>query len=159
MAYIGKNQGSQCVFVVRGDFGNGLTHGVIAGRVIADEICGVANPWTKLYSPKRIAPVMKAAGSIVAHDIEINTQYKRFLVTDIKISKNWRLARMACSTQRRARPWPCIGTKKARSHRRVYYVRILEASFAGTPSRNRSTAVYTAAAFPIMACALWVRRC
>lgn len=83
MAYIGKNQGKSHTYIVTGDSGNGLTHGVIAGRLIADEIQGVENPWAKLYNPKRLPP-LSTLPSMLKHDLQINTQYKRFLQSDIK---------------------------------------------------------------------------
>lgn len=83
VAFIGKNQGCERIYIVTGDSGNGLTHGVIAGYLIADEIDGKTNPWAKLYNPKRVASVAKSALSMVSHDIQINTQYKRLLQTDI----------------------------------------------------------------------------
>ncbi|KAF4468073.1 hypothetical protein FALBO_5048 [Fusarium albosuccineum] len=84
MAFIGKNQGSDNVYIVTGDSGDGLTHGVLAGRLIADEIDGVENSWASLYSPKRLASIAKSLPSMIAHDLQINTQYKRFLQSDIK---------------------------------------------------------------------------
>jgi len=83
MAYIGRNQGNKNIFIVTGDSGNGLTHGVLAGKLIADKITGEPNSWESVYSPKRIASTLKAAPSIIAHDLQINTQYKRFLQSDI----------------------------------------------------------------------------
>jgi len=83
MAYIGKNQGNDKVYIVTGDSGDGLTHGVIAGQLIADEMEGKENKWAKLYSPKRVMSVIKSAGSMVMHDLQINAQYKRFLQSDI----------------------------------------------------------------------------
>lgn len=83
VAYIGKNQGKSHTYVVTGDSGNGLTHGTIAGKLIADEIQGVENPWAKLYNPKRI-PALSTLPSMIAHDLQINSQYKRFLQSDIK---------------------------------------------------------------------------
>ncbi|KAL8923193.1 MAG: hypothetical protein Q9208_004756 [Pyrenodesmia sp. 3 TL-2023] len=82
-AFIGKNQGNSHIYINTGDFGNGLTHGVIAGRLIADEIMGVPNPWSKLYNPKRIPPLSKMP-DMLAHDVQINMQYKRFLQSDVK---------------------------------------------------------------------------
>ncbi|KAI4288277.1 MAG: hypothetical protein L6R35_002453 [Caloplaca aegaea] len=81
-AFIGKNQGQSHVYICTGDFGNGLTHGVLAGKLIADQITGVPNEWSKLYNPSRIPPLSQVPGTI-AHDVEINTQYKRFLQSDI----------------------------------------------------------------------------
>ncbi|KAK4246793.1 FAD dependent oxidoreductase-domain-containing protein [Corynascus novoguineensis] len=83
MAFIGKNQGNDKIFIVTGDSGDGLTHGVLAGRLIADEIEGKANIWASLYDPKRLGSIIKTLPSMVKHDIQINTQYKRFLQTDI----------------------------------------------------------------------------
>jgi glycine/D-amino acid oxidase-like deaminating enzyme len=83
MGLIGKNQGCEKIYIVTGDSGDGLTHGVLAGRLIADEIDGIENPWAKLYSPKRLGSMLKSLPSIISHDLQINTQYKRFLQTDI----------------------------------------------------------------------------
>lgn len=83
VAYIGKNQGNDNIYIVTGDHGNGLTHGVIASKLIADEIEGVENPWASLYDPKRKMSVLKSAPAMIAHDLQINSQYKRFLQSDI----------------------------------------------------------------------------
>ena len=85
VAFIGKNQGSKSnIYTVTGDSGNGLTHGVLAGKLIADEIEGRENPWAALYNPNRSASVTKALPSMFKHDMQINTQYKRYLQSDIK---------------------------------------------------------------------------
>jgi len=83
MGMIGKNQGCQRIYIITGDSGDGLTHGVLAGRLIADEIDGVENPWAKLYNPKRLLSMLKTLPTIISHDLQINAQYKRFLQTDI----------------------------------------------------------------------------
>jgi Rieske Fe-S protein len=84
MAYIGRNSASQRVYVVTGDSGNGLTHGVIAGKLIADEIQGIDNPWAKVYDPRnRKTTIASEAGHMIGHDLQINAQYKRFLQSDI----------------------------------------------------------------------------
>ncbi|KAK4118653.1 DAO-domain-containing protein [Parathielavia appendiculata] len=83
MAFIGKNQGNDKIYIVTGDSGDGLTHGVLAGRLLADEIEGKENKWASLYNPKRLGSVLKTLPSLVKHDLQINTQYKRFLQSDI----------------------------------------------------------------------------
>jgi glycine/D-amino acid oxidase-like deaminating enzyme/nitrite reductase/ring-hydroxylating ferredoxin subunit len=83
MAFIGKNSGNKHIYIVTGDSGNGLTHGVIAGKLIADSITGQANPWIEAYDPKRVASLAKSLPSMVSHDLQINAQYKRFVQTDI----------------------------------------------------------------------------
>ncbi|KAL8685573.1 MAG: hypothetical protein Q9218_007674 [Villophora microphyllina] len=82
-AFIGKNQGQSHIYICTGDFGNGLTHGVIAGKLIADEIMGFENEWSKIYNPKRI-PALSKLPDMLAHDVQINAQYKRFLQSDIQ---------------------------------------------------------------------------
>ncbi|EXJ85446.1 hypothetical protein A1O1_05810 [Capronia coronata CBS 617.96] len=84
MAFIGKKPGCKRTYTVTGDSGNGLTHGVLAGKLIADEIQGVENPWAKVYDPQnRKTTLMSKAPDILQHDIQINAQYKRFLQSDI----------------------------------------------------------------------------
>ncbi|MCJ1305003.1 hypothetical protein MMC08_007816 [Hypocenomyce scalaris] len=82
VAFIGKNQGRSHTYIITGDSGNGLTHGVLGGKLIADEIQGVENSWAKLYNPKRI-PALSTLPSMIGHDLQINAQYKRFLQSDI----------------------------------------------------------------------------
>ncbi|KAK3178841.1 hypothetical protein OEA41_000978 [Lepraria neglecta] len=82
MAFIGLNQGKSHTYIVTGDTGHGLTMGVLAGKLIADEIQGVGNPWSKAYSPNRLPPASSVPG-MLAHDLQINSQYKRFLQSDI----------------------------------------------------------------------------
>src|SRR6185436_11958224 len=55
IAYIGRNPWDKSnVYIVTGDSGNGMTHGTIAGMLIADLINGRENKWEKIYSPSRI---------------------------------------------------------------------------------------------------------
>lgn len=54
LAFIGHNPlDYKNVYIVTGDSGNGLTHGTIAGMLIADMILKKKNPWTELYNPSR----------------------------------------------------------------------------------------------------------
>lgn len=84
MAFIGKNQGQNHVYVVTGDSGDGLTHGVLAGRLLADEIGGNKNPWASLYQPSRMGSIAKSLPTMLEHDVQINMQYKRYLQSDIQ---------------------------------------------------------------------------
>jgi hypothetical protein len=84
MAFIGRNPQTKHTYIVTGDSGDGLTHGVLAGRLISDEIQGEPNPWSSLYSPTRMSSIFKQLPSMLSHDIQINTQYKRFLQSDIE---------------------------------------------------------------------------
>ncbi|KAK5104101.1 hypothetical protein LTS08_001985 [Lithohypha guttulata] len=85
MAFIGRNSGAQKVYVVTGDSGNGLTHGVIAGRIISNMILGHPDPWEKLYDPRRRdSTLAKVLPDIAQHAVQINSQYRRFLKSDIQ---------------------------------------------------------------------------
>lgn len=83
MAFIGLDPGTKHTYICTGDSGNGLTHGVLAGRLIADLIAGQENVWATLYSPSRKASVAKQAKEMLTHDLQINSQYKRLLQSDI----------------------------------------------------------------------------
>jgi glycine/D-amino acid oxidase-like deaminating enzyme/nitrite reductase/ring-hydroxylating ferredoxin subunit len=55
LAFIGRNPlDHDNIYVATGDSGTGLTHGTIAGMLIADLIMGRENPWTNLYRPSRV---------------------------------------------------------------------------------------------------------
>ncbi len=45
--------GSKKIFVVTGFSGWGMTHSVIAGLILSQEVQGKPHPWSALYSPKR----------------------------------------------------------------------------------------------------------
>ena len=54
LAYLGHNPGiADNVYIATGDSGNGLTHGTIAGTLIADLIVDGDSPLRALYSPGR----------------------------------------------------------------------------------------------------------
>jgi glycine/D-amino acid oxidase-like deaminating enzyme/nitrite reductase/ring-hydroxylating ferredoxin subunit len=55
IAFIGHNPGDDKnnIYIATGDSGNGITHGTIAGILLADLILGKTNPWTAFYDPSR----------------------------------------------------------------------------------------------------------
>lgn len=54
LAFIGRNPGDKDnVFIVTGDCGHGMTHGVIAGMVLPSLISGRVHRWAGLYDPRR----------------------------------------------------------------------------------------------------------
>jgi Rieske Fe-S protein len=52
-AYSGRNPGNTNVYVHTGDSGQGMTHGAMAGILIADLITTGQSPWQRLYEPSR----------------------------------------------------------------------------------------------------------
>lgn len=54
MGFIGKApHAKDDVYVITGDSGQGMTHGVLGARLVSDLILGKPNPWAKLYDPGR----------------------------------------------------------------------------------------------------------
>ena len=55
ISFIGRTpDGAENLLMCSGDSGQGMTHGTIAGILIADLIAGRDNPWAELYDPKRV---------------------------------------------------------------------------------------------------------
>jgi glycine/D-amino acid oxidase-like deaminating enzyme/nitrite reductase/ring-hydroxylating ferredoxin subunit len=52
-AFIGRNPGNQNVYVVTGDSGQGLTHGVLASLIISGLIADGRSQWADVYDPAR----------------------------------------------------------------------------------------------------------
>ncbi|KAG8625849.1 hypothetical protein KVT40_006250 [Elsinoe batatas] len=84
VAFIGLNPGTKRTWIATGDSGNGLTHGVLGARIIADGITGEINPWQDLYSPKRVTSLLTSAVDIVKDNPQDNMHFKRWAQTDIK---------------------------------------------------------------------------
>ena len=78
LAFIGRNPfDHDNVFVVTGDSGNGMTHGVIAGMLIADLIAGRENPWAEIYEPSR--HTLRAFGNYARENANVALQYAAWL--------------------------------------------------------------------------------
>lgn len=107
LAFIGRNPGDKNIYIATGDSGNGMTHGTIAGLLIADLIAGVDNPWEKLYSPSRIT--MKAAGDFLQEVGNMTMQYLDYLTPGDIQSLNQLQAQQGAIIN--------LGTKKAAVYR------------------------------------------
>jgi nitrite reductase/ring-hydroxylating ferredoxin subunit len=53
VGFIGLCPGSERVFVVTGDSGQGIAHGVAASLILPSLIEGETHPWAEVYSPER----------------------------------------------------------------------------------------------------------
>ena len=51
--FIGKNPGSEYIYVATGDSGQGLTHGVMGAMLNATLVTGGKSDWAELYAPDR----------------------------------------------------------------------------------------------------------
>lgn len=55
LAYIGRQPHTDAnIYIVTGDSGNGMTHGIISAFIICDQIAGIENKYESLYDPSRI---------------------------------------------------------------------------------------------------------
>ncbi len=66
-AFIGRQPGTDRVFVATGDSGQGITHGVVAGMLLADLIDSDDHPWAVVYDPARAPP--KSIGNFLSSAI------------------------------------------------------------------------------------------
>lgn len=56
-------------FIVTGFNGWGMTHSVVAGLILRDEIEGKRHPWSRLYTPARISSILTFKG--IGRDIRV----------------------------------------------------------------------------------------
>ena len=54
--FIGRNPGSENVYIATGDSGQGITHGALAGLLLRDLILRGSSPWAEVYDPARKTP-------------------------------------------------------------------------------------------------------
>lgn len=52
-AFIGRNPGNENIYVHTGDFGQGITHGVVGSLINSALIVGEKPPWREVYEPNR----------------------------------------------------------------------------------------------------------
>jgi glycine/D-amino acid oxidase-like deaminating enzyme/nitrite reductase/ring-hydroxylating ferredoxin subunit len=71
--FIGKNPGNENIFIVTGDSGQGITHGVLSGLLLKDLILNGSSPWSGVYDPGR-----KPARAIANFVTENITAVKNF---------------------------------------------------------------------------------
>lgn len=90
LAYIGKNPWDKNnIYIATGDSGNGMTHGTIAGMLIADLITGKENKWEKIYNPSRVK-IFKAGNVFFKEYVEGYVAYmkdKPKHTSDVKLSE------------------------------------------------------------------------
>jgi glycine/D-amino acid oxidase-like deaminating enzyme/nitrite reductase/ring-hydroxylating ferredoxin subunit len=78
LAFIGPSPaGMKNVYVATGDSGHGMTHGTIAGVLLADWILGRRNPYADLYSPSR--SVSWFSGEALRENISTASQYAAYV--------------------------------------------------------------------------------
>jgi glycine/D-amino acid oxidase-like deaminating enzyme/nitrite reductase/ring-hydroxylating ferredoxin subunit len=77
-AMIGPNpDGAENVYLATADSGQGMTHGTIAGMLLADLAVGKSNPWAELYDPRRKS--LGAIKEMVRENLNVAVQYGDWL--------------------------------------------------------------------------------
>lgn len=79
LAFIGHNPfDDENVYIATGDSGNGLTHGTIAGILIADIILHKKNEWQKIYKPSRKS--FKKWNAFIKLNLQTLLTYSKYLM-------------------------------------------------------------------------------
>ncbi|NJO01385.1 MAG: FAD-dependent oxidoreductase [Bacteroidia bacterium] len=73
LPYIGKSPFKAHTYIATGYSGDGLLFSQVAARVLADQIQGIENPYSKLYSPSRI---------------NISASWKDFMKENLSVAKH-----------------------------------------------------------------------
>lgn len=76
-AFIGLNPGNRNVYVATGDSGQGLTHGVVAGLLIAELATVGAHRWQPLYEPSR--KITRGLGEYVSENLTAAKSFAEYL--------------------------------------------------------------------------------
>ena len=80
--YIGRSRGTDTM-IATGFAADGLTYGTLAARLLADQITGRENPYSELYSARRITPV-KSAPRVIEENVIVLKSFMQDYVTDRK---------------------------------------------------------------------------
>jgi Rieske Fe-S protein len=67
VSFTGRNPGSEHVYIHTGDSGQGITHGAMAGMLLAGLILDRRHPWAELYDPTR--KPLKSVGEYISENI------------------------------------------------------------------------------------------
>ena len=79
MAFIGRNPLDRNVYIATGDSGNGMTHGAIAGMLLAELVAGRDHRWATLYDPSRKTLALPAAKTFAKEQVNVALQYAAWL--------------------------------------------------------------------------------
>jgi glycine/D-amino acid oxidase-like deaminating enzyme/nitrite reductase/ring-hydroxylating ferredoxin subunit len=76
-AFIGRNPGNKNVYVVTGDSGQGMTHGVVAGLLISNLILQGKSDWTELYEPSR--KTLRGLGNFISENVTALKNFAKYV--------------------------------------------------------------------------------
>ncbi len=73
LGFLGRNPGSENVYIITGDSGMGMTHATIGAQIISDQITGFKNAYERLYSAARIN--FSSTTEFLKENINVAAQY------------------------------------------------------------------------------------
>jgi hypothetical protein len=144
LAFIGRPQAGTDLFVVTGDSGNGMTHGMVAALLLGDLIAGTKNPWEAVYDPRRRR--VSAVGRIAKENLNVAFQLTDWVRPgQLAMPRPSRPARAPCSGTACGAS-PSTGGRAASSASSRRSARTSAASCAGTLRNGHGTVPATARA-------------
>jgi glycine/D-amino acid oxidase-like deaminating enzyme/nitrite reductase/ring-hydroxylating ferredoxin subunit len=76
-AFIGRNPGNRNVYVATGDSGQGITHGAVAGLLLADLITAGRSDWEAVYEPSR--KPLRGAATFVSENLTAVKNFAEYI--------------------------------------------------------------------------------
>ena len=110
-AFIGRNPGNESIFVVTGDSGQGITHGVVAGLMLKELILQGRSDWSELYDPSR--KTASAVQNLISENIAPLKNFAEYIALGEISSLDELSPAMARSSARACRRSPPIATPRA----------------------------------------------
>ena len=78
IAFIGRNpDGAENVYMASGDSGQGMTHGMIAGMILSDQVQGRKNQWEDIYDPRRVTLGARPIEEFAKENLDVAFQYAK----------------------------------------------------------------------------------
>lgn len=86
LPYIGKSNGDSNIYIATGFGADGLTYGTLAAMIIADDIAGRENKWSKTYDAARHSPIASAK-DFIKENLNVLAQYIKDLPYKAEVEK------------------------------------------------------------------------
>jgi hypothetical protein len=87
--FIGRNPGSNKIYVHTGDSGQGMTHGVVGAMINSGLILGRETKWADVYEPSRKTPA--AIGKFLRENVTAVKNFAEYLAPgELAESRTWR---------------------------------------------------------------------
>lgn len=77
IGFIGHSPGSEHIYVVTGDSGQGITNGVVASLLITDLVTTGTSPWTEVYDPAR--KMKSSIGEFISENVTALKSFAEYL--------------------------------------------------------------------------------